>query len=70
VLAGYPRLAAFLTNLYMLGVRLWPSLFAFQIIVEAEAVEDPLEQLRQLEIMNPEYQEWTLLIASDEQGDM
>jgi len=70
VLAGYPHLAEFLTNMYMFGVRLWPSLFAFQIIVEAEVVEDPLEQLRHLAIMNPDYQEWTLLTASDEQGDM
>ena len=70
MLAGYPHLAEFLTSMYMFGVRLWPSLFAFQIIVEAEVVEDPLEQLRHLAIMNPDYQEWTLLTASDEQGDM
>jgi hypothetical protein len=44
----------------MLAVRIWPSLFAFQIILEAEAVEDPIEQLRQSEIMSSDYHERTL----------
>ncbi len=58
IISGYPRLAELLTNIYMLGVRLWPSLFAFQIILEAEVVKNPIEHLRQLEIMNPDYHEW------------
>jgi glycosyltransferase involved in cell wall biosynthesis len=65
VIAGYPRLAESLTNIYMFAVRVWPSLFAFQIILEAEAVEDPIEQLRQSEIMNPDYHEKTLVTGSE-----
>jgi 2-polyprenyl-3-methyl-5-hydroxy-6-metoxy-1,4-benzoquinol methylase/GT2 family glycosyltransferase len=57
IVSSYPRLAESLTNIYMLAVKVWPSLFAFQIVLEAEAVEDPIEQLRQSEIMNPDYRE-------------
>jgi hypothetical protein len=59
IFSSYPRVAESLTDIYMLAVKVWPSLFAFQIVLEAEAVEDPIEQLRESEIMNPDYQERT-----------
>lgn len=65
ILPGYARLSEWLANIYMLGVWLWTALFAYQLILEAEPTADPIEQLRESEIMNPNYQEWVFLPVDD-----
>jgi 2-polyprenyl-3-methyl-5-hydroxy-6-metoxy-1,4-benzoquinol methylase len=57
VLPGWPRLAAFLTGLYMPGVWLWPSLFAFQTVLEAAVSSAPTERLREEEIQKADFEE-------------
>jgi SAM-dependent methyltransferase len=58
-----PRLVNVLTSLYMVAVRIWPSLFAYQVVLEAEPIEDPIEQLREREIKNTNYEQWKLPIS-------
>jgi glycosyltransferase involved in cell wall biosynthesis/ubiquinone/menaquinone biosynthesis C-methylase UbiE len=57
VFPGSPRLAGLLTGLYMLGVWIWPSLFAFQTVLKAELSHAPTELLREEEIRKSEFVE-------------
>lgn len=58
VLPGWPRLADALCWMNMLLVWLWPSLFAYQTVIEARASErSPTDLLRGEQIAAP-YEEW------------
>ncbi len=58
VFPRWPRLADLLCQLNMLLVYVWPSLFAYQILIEAEPDErSPSWLLRQRQIQSP-YREW------------
>jgi hypothetical protein len=58
VLPGWPRLAGALCWLDTAFGRVWPSLFAYQTVVEAEVDERaPTDLLRYSQIVAP-YEEW------------
>lgn len=59
VLPGWPRLADALCTLNMPLVWLWPSLFAYQSVIEASRSErSPTDLLREEQIAAP-YEEWS-----------
>jgi glycosyltransferase involved in cell wall biosynthesis len=59
VLRGWPRLSGALCWLNMLLAWLLPSLFAYQVVVEAKPNPAPSTFLRREEILKPDFIEWT-----------
>ena len=58
ILPNWPRLAALLTWIYMPFVWVWPSLFAYQTVLECEKDLSPTESLREAVISSEEFTEW------------
>ncbi|MCJ8331233.1 MAG: glycosyltransferase [Lentisphaeria bacterium] len=59
IIPKWPKIASIISFFYMFGVWVWPSLFAYQVIIESEHTDIPTDLLRDEEIMNPDYSEYS-----------
>ena len=58
IMSGWPRLADFLCWLNMPWVRLWPSLCAYQSVIQARVDDGPPSELLRGEQIAAPYEEW------------